>query len=812
MFNYLKILLCILSLSLLKFSHAQTPGEIFQDKLYAYATKNPTQTLFIHFDKNRYSSNETCWFAAYIINPLGLLNEVLSISIVNHFSRKIIKTEQFSIVNGYSAGKISFPDSIQTGDYDLIGFTDFLYNKKPIDIFVQPIEVRSNYTQDYSITIKPDTASVPRFLTIKTIKRDLTPYAEVPIDLTVSLLNRQWTSKVITDKTGTYIYTIPDSLVNRNIHLSAESALAKSTGHSAVWLTTNHIEKRVRFFPEGGYLIDGIQSKVGLEITGTDGSTSQVSAVIYSNGTPIDTIQTDEYGMAITKVLPTSNSKLILKIQSGNKLTDFEFPPNLTSGVALLVNTAVLDNKLPITLKSSGKGKYHIIIHNFKETFGVYTSDFMDKSTTTIQVSLDEVPKGLATITVLNDTGAPVAERMFYAHYSQKSDLSITTDKQIYNTGQPINVSITSKTSGIKANGVISLACINSNQVNRTNFADIESYVYINHNISQLVEGLSGLNTKDSSLIEKTLLIKGWRRYNLADLLTTKESDTAVTGISKITYDGRVENTSGGGAKKISTISILKDSTINFTSTDEFGNLSLSNDNLSTNSATGNVSLVVNDNKNKLWTIKIDNPYQRTLLINIDSIFDTMKPPPINASPTKLTTVLGENTAVLTEVTVSSKSLRGNISERSGYHANACGDFICVEGNLNCPVHTPFDRGSHPPVKGKLYHIFAFQGKKVVYIDSRIYSRCTIEDIDKQSASTIIQGIRGIKDYYMPIKNNSLQLPTSTLYWESLKEIVTGDRYDLQIKNTNSSGKYYIIVQGILNNQPVYQEVTVSLQ
>lgn len=809
--NY-KILLSIFSIVLIKFSQAQTPSDTFQDKLYAFATKNPSQTLFIHFDKNRYSSNETCWFAAYIINPGGLLNEVLSISIVNHFSRKIIKTEQFSIVNGFSAGKISFPDSIQSGEYDLIGFTDVLYNKKPIDVFMQPIEVRSIYTQNFSITIKPDTSSVVRYLTIKTIKRDMTPLIEVPIDLTVSFMNKKWTTKIISDKTGNYIYTIPDSLINKNIHLSAECTLGNNSVHSAIWLTTNHIEKRVRFFPEGGYLIDGFQSRVGIEITGIDGSTSQVSAVIYNNGIPIDTIQTDEYGMAIIKIIPKLNSKLILKIQSNNKLSDYEFPPILPYGLALQVNTSALDNKLPIILKSSGKGKYHIIIHNFKEIFGVYTSNFLDKSTATIQVSLDEVPKGLATITVLNDTGVPVAERIFYAHYSQKSNLTITTDKQIYNIGQMVNVSITAMGSGTKSNGVISVACINNNQINRSNFRDIESYVYIDHNLSQLNEGLSGLNIKDSSLIEKTLLIKGWRRYNLSDLLKTKESDTVVTGLSKINYEGRVENTSGTRAKQISTISILKDSTLNFILTDEFGNLSLSNNLLSTNSATGNISLLVNDNKKKLSTIKIDNPYQRTLQINIDNIYHSMKPPPINVFTTKSATFLGENATVLNEVTVTSKSSKGSISETNGYHANACGDFVCIEGNLNCPVHTPFDRGSHPPLKGKLYHIFAFQDKKVVYIDSRIYNGCTIDDLDKQSALTIIQGIRGIKDYYMPLEKKSMQLPLSTIYWESLKQIRPGEKYDFQFQNINHSGKYYIIVQGILDNNPIYEEHSILLQ
>jgi hypothetical protein len=79
-----KILTGLLLFSKLAVSQIHSPGDILQDKLYVYGINHPSQTLFIHFDKNIYVGNEDAWFAAYIVNPVHSLNEVLSIGLVNH--------------------------------------------------------------------------------------------------------------------------------------------------------------------------------------------------------------------------------------------------------------------------------------------------------------------------------------------------------------------------------------------------------------------------------------------------------------------------------------------------------------------------------------------------------------------------------------------------------------------------------------------------------------------------------------------------------------------------------------------------------
>jgi hypothetical protein len=220
-----------------------------------------------------------------------------------------------------------------------------------------------------------------------------------------------------------------------------------------------------------------------LKITGTDGGIIPTQAILYKGGQPIDTIVTDMNGMAVFQVIPEPGSNLFLRIPSGEQFSDFDLPLASSTGISLHLDKAVLPNLLRIVLTASGKSKYHVVVHNFKEAFDVYDADFPGRSSTTIQTTLDDVPCGLATITVLDESGNPVAERMFFAHSDQKPAISISSDWQVYSTGQQIILSIKAATEK-PLGGVISIACVNTNRINPSNFSDIVSYNYLTHEIA----------------------------------------------------------------------------------------------------------------------------------------------------------------------------------------------------------------------------------------------------------------------------------------------------------------------------------------
>jgi hypothetical protein len=158
-------------------------------------------------------------------------------------------------------------------------------------------------------------------------------------------------------------------------------------------------------------------------------------------------------------------------------------------------------------------------------------------------------------------------------------------------------------------------------------------------------------------------------------------------------------------------------------------------------------------------------------------------------------------------------------SPTSKYRGNDCGDFVCVQETLNCPVHKPTDPGSYPPVKGKTYLLFALSdnrpyhiGQTGYYIGRTVYTGCTIEERNKKEGMFIVQGIQTLKEFYMPAENDPQQPSNTTLYWESLRELSAGEKYDAHFNSGSTAGTYRIVVQGIYNNQPIFREITITVR
>jgi hypothetical protein len=789
--------------SKIPFSQTLTPGEIFQDKLYAYNKNNQVQTLFIHFDKNIYLTNESAWFAAYLIHAGNTKSEVLSISLVNHTSREIIKTVQFAIENDVSAGKISFPDSLKSGDYDLIAVTDLLNNSKPVAYFCQPIEIRSPYQQVFTVNFVADTNKLHSRIFIKTTLKDQSIAPEVGITYSVESQIGQIHGQGRTDKNGSYTLSIPDSISKYPYRLSVDAGLGNNAHHLSLRMQGKMTTRIPRFFPEGGNLVNGILTKVGFEITGTDEIRSPVKAILFSDGLPVDTIVTDSTGLGFFHIIPSAGVKMFVRIPEGHSYNDFDLPNSLTTGVAIKLDKGIVSNRLPVVITATGKSKYFVVIHNFREVFGVYETNFNRQSSTTLQVGLDNLPKGLATLTVLDESGRPVAERMFFAHSDRKPAMVVLSDNLEYIGGQPISLSISNTENTF--NGLVSIACVNSFRIDPLKFTDIVSYAYLNHELSGLE------NTKnDSTSLEKTLLIKGWRKYTNSDVMKIRENDT-IAHFGRLSYKGAVSKLNGKKMDAPASMSLFTSSGVNIISTGSNGDFSISNESLLTDSDSVDFRLVANADLKSQYAIKLDDPYKNILLYLLDSMKVTITEQVKNQlTPTK-TYDTSDKISVLDAVVIHSRS-GSNKSNITGYKANACGDFICSEEILNCPVHKPWDSGSHLPVKGVTYRTFAITNNVTRYTGSIEYKGCTIGENDKTAAQSTVRGIQIIKDFYMPVVKEDVKANTSTLYWESLKQVRAGDQYQTNISSGNARGEYLIIVQGLYNREPFFEEIKIVIK
>ena len=85
----------------------------------------------------------------------------------------------------------------------------------------------------------------------------------------------------------------------------------------------------------------------------------------------------------------------------------------------------------------------------------------------TIKIPLTALPKGLATITITDSLGRPLAERIFFAHYNNTEKLSIELGKTVYEQREKVNLKL--KLKDFAEQSFVSIAVIQNNRLDLKN-------------------------------------------------------------------------------------------------------------------------------------------------------------------------------------------------------------------------------------------------------------------------------------------------------------------------------------------------------
>jgi hypothetical protein len=129
---------------------AQQPDPAATETITASMVK-----LFVHTDKNIYQQGEYVWFTAYVLNrdaDVMQKQNTLFVLLVDAVTHTTAVQQRFLIQNGIGKGSILLPDSIRSGDYWLIGYTNALLNGSRQPIFRELISVRDLAPPPFRVT------------------------------------------------------------------------------------------------------------------------------------------------------------------------------------------------------------------------------------------------------------------------------------------------------------------------------------------------------------------------------------------------------------------------------------------------------------------------------------------------------------------------------------------------------------------------------------------------------------------------------------------------------------------------------------
>lgn len=785
-------------------------AEMLQSKIRTFAKSHHSSSLFLHVDKTIYTENEPVWFSAYLLNrqPADIsLHTTLTVFLFMDETKEVVTSGRFFIKEGIGAGNLTIPDTIAAGKYHLFAYTDLLDKEGyPLASFSMPIDVKSAKPRNFStqVTILD---SIPKDGIIKAsinVKADGEKDRERP---EITCIISKDTLLTFELKREQKIIDIPSKFLGRGKSTLVTILKYKNQKQVISTILPNSTREaiKIRFFPEGGDLVNGLPCIVSLEAKKENNQPLEIEAELYDDETQLMAIRTNTEGVGRFKITPDINNKYMLKVKAGKYFrrdTIIKLPKISESHTSLHIEKAVVNDTLTVDLLCKNDSEVQLLINDYRGNYTLFKTKGI-KPKKTLHIPVNALSKGVASLTLFDSLGRPLAERSFFAHFNDTVNAQILPDSTNYTKRGQAKVNIALKnSSGSPLKGLFSVAVVQSNRLVHP-FLTIENHVFLR----EMLDSNTNISLKGDSnypkALENMLLVNGWTRYTWKDIVSGRPSDSLDYGKMPL-ITGQVTRFKKP-LKDSVTLFVMAGSNTDIIETDKKGNFQLPNHSLFVDSGK-KVLLMVSANNNNGFSIQVDKPYDRLNQFIADSIRLKNTNIAINQSEYELKGL--ENTIQLQEVNISSQKSSDGIY---GYHGkpgpNACGDYVDEFDYLNYE----YSVNKYQPIVGKQYkkRINLSDDRAVFKVEPVSYHGCTIEEY---TGGVQLEGIYGEREFYGVDISQEQPQYISTLFWQPM--IVTDEEGKASFKFATGDikGQFDIIVQGLVENNVFSQTKEFSVK
>ncbi|WP_411766009.1 hypothetical protein [Winogradskyella sp. A3E31] len=291
----------------------------------------------------------------------------------------------------------------------------------------------------------------------------------------------------------------------------------------------------VQFLPEGGILVEGIPSTVGVVAKDLKGyGITKIEGVVYENdNNKVATFKTNEFGHAKFMFRPKMDAKYSIQVKYLNSNYRYELRGIKKGGLSLI--TADLGDKIAIRLSTNNNTlpaliykSYKLLIHN-GTTAKLLEFKFNEQLTLTKIILKTSLFTGVNIITIFDDLNKPVLERMVFNEVGidikkiSESDANINT----FIDSSDITMSFKDIKSNNLNNISISVLPKNSKAYNQHN--NILSSIYLQpffkHPIEKGSDYFSNKNKLSTKNIDLLLLTEGYSSYDWHKIKTRTPKD-----------------------------------------------------------------------------------------------------------------------------------------------------------------------------------------------------------------------------------------------------------------------------------------------
>lgn len=306
----------------------------------------------------------------------------------------------------------------------------------------------------------------------------------------------------------------------------------------------------VRFFPEGGQLVEGVTSQVAFKAESKNEGNIELSGTIYTKGgTAITSFETLHDGMGCFEYTPSAQPA-VAKVDFQGKKYEFTLPQALPNGYvlstvnnagALLVkvscNTATPQDTLAVFISHQGRPYVHQLISCRADA----PQEFI--------LPTRKLPAGVLQVSLINRAGNTLCERFVFANPRAPLQLSAEGLKEVYAPYAPIRCELQVRNAkGEPISGDVSVSIrdgIRSDYLEYDNniFTDLLLTSDLKGYIHQPGYYFASPSPQKQMELDILLMVHGWRKYDISQAISTAPFIPLQLPEAQLVLNGQVKST-----------------------------------------------------------------------------------------------------------------------------------------------------------------------------------------------------------------------------------------------------------------------------
>lgn len=322
------------------------------------------------------------------------------------------------------------------------------------------------------------------------------------------------------------------------------------TGEDQPEITSND-QFDVRFFPEAGDLVEGIESKVGFKAIDSNGHGKSISGVVFNGDEDvIAEIESEHLGMGSFSFKPEAG-QTYHAVVNGER---FSLPDALPSGLVFSVTENDFDQYV-LRLRSSDTetDRSYLVFGHVRGEIYLATPIDVISGTGFTAAPKSMFETGAVHFTVLSNDGSPIAERLaFNINPADSLNSEVVTGKDAYSLRDRVDLSITlSDAAGDAVSATASVSVFDDQLEEFDHYSStIKTKFLLESDVAGHVEN-PGYYFSDSENRNRhadlLMLTQGWRAFDMEEvqdvdeinLFSMPEDGVRLTGQIRSPFRGR---------------------------------------------------------------------------------------------------------------------------------------------------------------------------------------------------------------------------------------------------------------------------------